>query len=952
MGLLAALGLKPRVLAGTASPSTPSTAVDKNEGVYISARAAVKSLINGLNAHAQKSHIAGPIGQANDKLKAANAHAAKKEWSEAAKRLAEAKTICVAAKKLADEWTFYAAKRGVAKALMMAFGSTTSTDDIDWVNEVRALLVKADGFAKQKPADWVNALAQVAAITNGTNGIQTKLARVIVDAKGRLAAVQRTSADVQAFAKRDIDAGKAFIATADKAFAAGQWSLCLQNCYAAMNLLGPAIRMVTRRGSYSRQRVLTVAVIAQVKAVVAVADRAPALEAMLKQADTLAAYETRKFEEGTALLKTVAARAELWKALAAPIAAAQQDRAKAEAELAMLDKHAAAANVAAQRDAVRKLLADAKVLVSKADAATDPGQAWAQVAADVARARADLASTKKLADGMGPANAAQAAAAKPGDVAALRAALAQLIADGKAALAAPHADQAAAEFKTFREQSVAAATALAGPDAKAVAAGLAAAATALAAAKTVQAAHAQFVTGLAAVNLALKALQASPRAAAIGPRIDAVTTPLAEAMAKDKAHDGAAAIVALRRAKDAMTAAKTADAQRAAFDAEAATLNKRVEATKDAKELATLQEYAAGAKALADDLAFVDATKLLKRLKVRLDWSQLKAAIKANPNDPNIIPMANQMVKDGGAAAVDALIQAQPNGNDTRVITALARGRYGIGFRSGAAAHGGDQAKAMKAICAMFATMPQDVRNNRSISMVSHEDKAGGGSYDLGTGEIKLFVRPGKLQQSFGPNELGPDVTIDADCEPKDASPVEFLAFAAAHEVGHSLDDARGFMATHGARAAYGGWVSFGASLKPLADIIGGDARFTKFYETPEQRRYVLDKLMNVPTKAPDVTKGSPADHALTAFNDWYTSATSNNIYRRQSDCDAIQIGNMIYHEVDRRNWVGYLAAARKKALTSYQFSAPGEWFAELYAGYRSGKLKYTHPAMAWLEKL
>ena len=47
-----------------------------------------------------------------------------------------------------------------------------------------------------------------------------------------------------------------------------------------------------------------------------------------------------------------------------------------------------------------------------------------------------------------------------------------------------------------------------------------------------------------------------------------------------------------------------------------------------------------------------------------------------------------------------------------------------------------------------------------------------------------------------------------------------------------------------------------------------------------------------------------------------------------------------------------YRADARQKGLTGYQFRAPAEWFAELYAGYRSGKLKPDHPSVDWLKKL
>jgi hypothetical protein len=38
--------------------------------------------------------------------------------------------------------------------------------------------------------------------------------------------------------------------------------------------------------------------------------------------------------------------------------------------------------------------------------------------------------------------------------------------------------------------------------------------------------------------------------------------------------------------------------------------------------------------------------------------------------------------------------------------------------------------------------------------------------------------------------------------------------------------------------------------------------------------------------------------------------------------------------------------------MTGYQFRAPGEWFAELYAAYRMDKLQSSHPAVGWLSKL
>ena len=88
-------------------------------------------------------------------------------------------------------------------------------------------------------------------------------------------------------------------------------------------------------------------------------------------------------------------------------------------------------------------------------------------------------------------------------------------------------------------------------------------------------------------------------------------------------------------------------------------------------------------------------------------------------------------------------------------------------------------------------------------------------------------------------------------------------------------------------------------------------------------------------------------------FDNWHTLASAEGVWDRQPECDdPLTIGVRIYHEAYPRNWVSYLAEARTRGLTGYQFRAPSEWFAELYAGYKSGKLGPKHPAIEWLKKL
>lgn len=944
---------------------------DKQLVAYRKARADVQKLVDALKAHAQAGKVSTEIQNAEARLALADTDAAAKKYGDAAKKLAEARTICTTAKPSADQWVAYLREYASMQGLAMSFdaineaGGGEAADAQPHLDDAQAAVTKTP----PRFADAMKALKLVAKA-------YTPWAReLIADQKKKLAAMEKMDKAVRDFAKADIDQARAYIATAESALAAQDWSVCRQNALAALDVVGPGVRMGERRGLYEKQRAVTVAAIAKLRAVAAVKAHADALDARVQEADALAAYDMRKFEQGTQVLVQAAQKAATWNTLAKSIEAYQKERASADSELAALDKHAAAARVSAEREAARMLLATAAGAATAADTAADPAAGWADALTTLRRARTDLAAAKKLADGLGAAGAAEAAAAKPDDPAGMKKALDALRADGKAAHGAPHAKAADAQLKTFDTEAAAAAKALADKDNAAAATALAAAAKALAEAKTFQSGHGQFAAGVGEVDAALKALKASKRAAKIQPRIDAVELPLKEAKAKDEAHDALSALAALRIAHDAIAAAKAADRDREAFDTRAAALARRVDKVVDATEQNALQTMATAAALKADALAFPDAGKALDAIEVRLDKGQLEALMKTRPGDPQIAKMAAKMVDKGGAATVDAMIQAIPDGGDMRQLNALAQGRYGVKFTSGKplpadpsiGRPAGDPAKAMKAVCKMFEQIPQDIVKNKSITKVHYEDAFGsaGGGYSPDDGGIGMDGRAGVISQKFGAaqknkspitgavvSQLPPDDQIDEDCKPKDATPVEYLSFAAAHEVGHGIDDATGFMARNGGQVKYGGWVTYGGSVEPVAAAIGGDARFAAFYKTPEQKAYVLGKLQNKPAAAPAVTTGSDEEKALQEFDTWFQLATAENVYRRQGDCDKIKIGDRIYHEAYARVWVSYLADARKKALTGYQFRAPGEWFAELYAGYRSGKLKDTHPAMEWLKKL
>jgi hypothetical protein len=70
------------------------------------------------------------------------------------------------------------------------------------------------------------------------------------------------------------------------------------------------------------------------------------------------------------------------------------------------------------------------------------------------------------------------------------------------------------------------------------------------------------------------------------------------------------------------------------------------------------------------------------------------------------------------------------------------------------------------------------------------------------------------------------------------------------------------------------------------------------------------------------------------------------------SGANANEIGGRVYHESYGNKWVSYDIGLRKRAISNYQFRAPSEWFAELYAAYYLDKLSDGHPDRPWLKKV
>jgi endogenous inhibitor of DNA gyrase (YacG/DUF329 family) len=249
------------------------------------------------------------------------------------------------------------------------------------------------------------------------------------------------------------------------------------------------------------------------------------------------------------------------------------------------------------------------------------------------------------------------------------------------------------------------------------------------------------------------------------------------------------------------------------------------------------------------------------------------------------------------------------------------------------------EAKNMKALCKTFAMVPKDVKANGSTNKITHTDSTGGSG--VGSRRDRHAQRPARhAQEEPGPEDDGKDTTgatvkqLPADVE-KDCLPVgdeaEYVSFTALHEVGHGR---RRLAHLHDAQRLARGprrLQSHGAAVQVIADAVGPHIQkktggSNTFYSKPEDKKYVLDKLLNQkPAKPGTLVAGSDDAKAYDAFDRWHMLATSDGIWDRQGDAEEIAIGGKtVYHEAQPREWVSYLAWRRARRASRLPVPRPG----------------------------
>ena len=361
-------------------------------------------------------------------------------------------------------------------------------------------------------------------------------------------------------------------------------------------------------------------------------------------------------------------------------------------------------------------------------------------------------------------------------------------------------------------------------------------------------------------------------------------------------------------------------------------------------------------------------------------WGKAQTAYdNLHGKSPDVDKLEDLAKLPGGDKVLDELVADLPTTTTPKVLYTALKARYGVdieqysnmkkdkggattwdideGTKLDPSKPDPDQEVDLGGLYAVLGKVPnQDVQFVEKIKRVTQDQKSGMYKSGVLTDTIELHCgRPGGLQATKTKfNKAGqvvpPGEPVQPGCEPPpgdDEAP--WFDFTVLHEVGHAVDDARNIMS--GGRAKDAGWTTPGTGT--IAEKIAAEVHYDKNYiET-----MLDDKSSNPPKKTPKAPKGGDENVWKTARDDAEAWVRDIRFGKELWDNAAVSkqrttADGMVYHEAYDGVWVGYRYAARAQGITGYQFRAPAEWFAELYAAFHMKKLNPKHPAAQWLGKL
>lgn len=252
----------------------------------------------------------------------------------------------------------------------------------------------------------------------------------------------------------------------------------------------------------------------------------------------------------------------------------------------------------------------------------------------------------------------------------------------------------------------------------------------------------------------------------------------------------------------------------------------------------------------------------------------------------------------------------------------------------------------------LAALPPAHVEGNSALAFVErYEHGAGdsaGGYYSTGRDNAAMSYDPATLGNQNQAAQQ--NVTRDDGTQVDDPLyGVNRFDKVARHEVGHAVDRAGGHSDSYCVGNAGGGnWRSETTSAVAATIVAASGGVISTWGDAAQKTAIVavlqaviderkpaeidarIDALADLDATEKASVKG---DTAITVLKSCF-AMTGHNPWYKFPSTGGTPLGGRIFQEAYSGDWWSYDPAARSRKVSTYQYRAPGEWFAEAYAAY------------------
>jgi len=373
----------------------------------------------------------------------------------------------------------------------------------------------------------------------------------------------------------------------------------------------------------------------------------------------------------------------------------------------------------------------------------------------------------------------------------------------------------------------------------------------------------------------------------------------------------------------------------------------------------------AGTDKLAEMKKALDAALALKDAGARgKALVELEAQVHAELKEMKTHAIEEQIQKSG-TKAIDDLIAAMGkktgNDDDLTVCEAALQARFGIKVEKAA----DFRQKSLPQLYAVMAKVPQwQSKQSMFKKLEIDRNRKGGDAYYA---DGKTTGLPPTIALHDLPDG---DAAKVPDVDPKTKTvKASYFDFTTLHEVGHAVDAKVNFMGQRMDDPAFGGWRDE-KSVDKVVAYLGKEGGFIARHTggakkaTEADLKALLLSYINSRTAPKPLDSGKP----LGSLRDEWDAIVDDDVIK--VCVDGMRIGDAaweggaakaarlkvagrcFHNSYGGDTWVSYDYGSRAPTgISTYQWRAPGEWFAEIYALYYVGKLAETHPMTQWFKE-